>query len=293
MSTGIRFAAASVLQRIQQGLLSPPVELAYLPHERWPFPSQVSAAQRLHISTLDSSFNPPTRAHLALLALPRPVHPAGELLNTTTTDYSAKLLLLSVRNADKSLKPGDATYVQRLSMMEQTATDSQLGDNANIAIAVIDEPTFVGKSTLLLEFLRQRLRAMLPPTHDLPAIELTFLVGYDTLERIFAPRYYLGDDSTASMLVALRRFFSEEGSRIVCANRAPSSYPSSGDNSAHLMREFVDAGYIHMLNIGEVEQTYSSSAVRRMVVQGNNDWKCYVTDAIASNVMKEGLYGYH
>lgn len=65
---------------------------------------------------LDSSFNPPTRAHIAMLKAPMPSSFGARA-------YDAKLLLLSVRNVDKSLKDGDATYLQRLEMLELLAKE--------------------------------------------------------------------------------------------------------------------------------------------------------------------------
>ena len=98
---------------------------------------------------LDSSFNPPTRAHLALAqskppsrlkptvtgtsGVPAPFIDIRRFRGTETAidrdegkvnkngdsdeDYDARLLLLSIRNADKILKTSDASYSQRLEMM--------------------------------------------------------------------------------------------------------------------------------------------------------------------------------
>jgi hypothetical protein len=61
------------------------------------------------ISILDSSFNPPTKAHKSLAF--------SQIKGKEHEDYESHMLLLSVTNADKKLKPGDATYAQRLEMM--------------------------------------------------------------------------------------------------------------------------------------------------------------------------------
>ncbi|KZT01369.1 uncharacterized protein LAESUDRAFT_731208 [Laetiporus sulphureus 93-53] len=161
----------------------------------------------LRISVLDASFNPPTLAHLALANAPCP-YPIVSASATARDvhDYDAKLLLLSVRNADKHLKPGDAGYIQRLEMMTLLAKDiirarirddhtSDLDAPAvphdNVAVAIIDEPTFVGKSRALLQYLRQRVSFLVHsspvalqsqgmpdamPDHVTP--QLTFLLGY-------------------------------------------------------------------------------------------------------------------
>ena len=130
---------------------------------------------------LDSSFNPPTKAHLALALS------TSQAKESITTDGNggddARLLLLSVRNADKALKAGDATHVQRLDMMvllakeiesrssqsstpgksqmmmegEDGNTHEDVDEGANVAVAIIDEPTFVRKSAVLRDFLNARI----------------------------------------------------------------------------------------------------------------------------------------
>ena len=109
---------AALLQRVQKGLSA--IELVYTPYPRWPLPPAptLAPAPTLRVSVLDSSFNPPTLAHLALASLPPP-SPASSGSSPTAPapdtavphhgeDFDARLLLLSVRNADKRLKPGDA-----------------------------------------------------------------------------------------------------------------------------------------------------------------------------------------
>ncbi|KAF9506259.1 hypothetical protein BS47DRAFT_452818 [Hydnum rufescens UP504] len=154
------------------------VEIVY-PSHNWPS-SLVSLdyAGTSSVAVLDSSFNPPTSAHLALAlaAVSESVPPS--------LAPNAILLLLSVRNADKQLKPGDASHVQRLQMMTLLAQEiervlsAQRNDSGQIttlsrehapqpsvAVAAIDEPTFVGKSSLLMDYFSRSLveAASLPP----------------------------------------------------------------------------------------------------------------------------------
>ncbi|TFK33213.1 hypothetical protein BDQ12DRAFT_691414 [Crucibulum laeve] len=353
MTSAIRATASALLHRLQQGLSHPPVELVYTPHQHWPLPhstfpsgfdstSSIPLSRPLRISVLDSSFNPPTLAHLAL-GNSRPPHSSTHHSEgqERKEDYDARLLLLSVRNADKSLKPGDATYTQRLEMMRLLVEDvrsssPQSGSpskadprNSNVAIAIIDEPTFVGKSKHLLSFLKTRLASFSPPppnTIPLPTPQLTFLVGLDTLERLFSPRYY---SSETSMLISLRKFLSPEekggdNSYVVCARRvlAPSSTastPSLSENAAIGNKyteekelrsilpsagEFLDSGRVALINIGEKESTYSSSAVRGAIGRlglssetteedthvSGEVWKSFVPRNIAEYITKERLY---
>ncbi|KAL0953241.1 hypothetical protein HGRIS_004494 [Hohenbuehelia grisea] len=420
-----RSSISSLLQHIQSGMANPPIGLVYTSHDRWPLPpsrqrSAPPCPKRLRISVLDSSFNPPTLAHLALANHPRPRFASSDDDNKHSEnehypDYDAKLLLLSVRNADKTLKPTDASFMQRIEMM-MLLTDSIVAHpslehgtpfsgqpqnwastaqgpqdthvtEANVAVAIIDEPTFVGKSSALLTFLRDRLASLetllsgaapTPPTTAgspqsaeprAPDIELTFLVGIDTLERLFVPKYYASSDPTATpeenMLIALRKFMSSQpggdNARVVCARRIPTSTPSlpprpsaqsasfdikpssttlvtpsgasasphareeplssvleSGsmpsdqlqqarmgpEQSIEFLQEFISSGRVAMIDIGENEQTFSSSAVREMISvssSGRNPdephwrsehaaWRQVVPEQVAQYVLAEGLY---
>jgi nicotinamide-nucleotide adenylyltransferase len=129
---------------------------------------------------------------------------------------------------------------------------------------------------------------------DTIQLELSFLLGLDTLERLFAPRYY---PSEAEMLAALRRFLSpaEENSRVVCARRNQPTSVTSGGEKLKLAKEFIDSGRVSMINIGDDESTYSSTAVRNAVKEfglgeGREKWKKYVSESIADFIEREKLY---
>ncbi|KAI0033530.1 hypothetical protein K488DRAFT_6636, partial [Vararia minispora EC-137] len=217
------------------------------------------------IAILDSSFNPPTRAHLALAAASPP----------TSARYDARLLLLSVRNADKHLQPGDASYAQRLQMMRLLAADLSAEDpHANVAVGIIDAPTFVGKASVLQEAIRARVRGTL---------RLTFLQGMDTLERFLAVRYYGSNDA---MHESLARFFSDEGDNaaVVCARRIMQRTLLEGAS------EYVSAGRISLTDIGDTLQRLSSSEVRDKVRTGDDSWREFVTERVAAYVEEQKLY---
>ena len=181
-----------LIKRVQSGASA--FELVYRPSTFWPRSSSQPVAASASLAILDSSFNPPTRAHLALASA------AGEATG-------AKLLLLSVRNADKALAPGDATYAQRMAMMRLMAED------ANAAVGLVDAPTFVAKAKLLSDAYSALIESA---SAEKPG--LVFLLGLDTLERLLAPRYY---GSPEAMRAALAEFFSTEGDNasVVCARR--------------------------------------------------------------------------
>lgn len=161
---------SSTIEKVQQQVI--PAALVYTTHERWPLqPTRSLPKTPLHISVLDSSFNPPTLAHLALANSSNPF--------PLTSDYDAKLLLLSVRNADKTPHAGDATLSQRAEMMCLLAArvhHSSCGSPPNVAVGLVNEPTFIAKSLALRKFFDDRLAKLTSspsPTH----VQLTFLMG--------------------------------------------------------------------------------------------------------------------
>jgi len=162
---------SSAIERVQQQVVS--AAIVHTSHERWPLsPTQSLPRSPLRISVLDSSFNPPTLAHLALANAPNP--------SSSASDYDAKLLLLSVRNADKLLQEGDATLCQRIEMMSLLAArihHNNPSSPSNIAVGLVNEPTFIAKSSALRGFLGNRLAELRSnPSHSVP-IQLTFLMG--------------------------------------------------------------------------------------------------------------------
>lgn len=316
-----RASASSILHRVQNGLSS--VELVYTPHDKWPIPHPRFTPlvhRPLRVLVLDSSYNPPTLAHLALANTCRPTYSLHEnscnsATDCDTLDYDAKLLLLSVRNADKALKPGDASHLQRLEMMTLLAKHVVRHDNilpdsphdgtiapeegANVAVAIIDEPTFVGKSRNLRAFFQNRFDKLASTTPPSPIYhtQLTFLLGFDTLERFILPRYY---PSEAEMLTSLRTFLSPDGddSRIVCARRSTPAQSKEADRSDEekklaLVQEFISSERIVLIDIGGDERTYSSSAVRDIIARlglSSGEWRKFVPRRIVEYIVNEKLF---
>ncbi|KAL2013814.1 hypothetical protein VTN00DRAFT_1339 [Thermoascus crustaceus] len=128
---------------------------------------------------LDSSFNPPTLAHLTIASTALAENPGAS---------SRLLLLLATQNADKPSKP--ALFEDRLVMMDLFARDlrsrlssaagsSSLDDVPQIDIGVTKKPYFIDKA------------AEIEYAGTYPkSIEQVHLTGYDTLIRIFNPKYY-------------------------------------------------------------------------------------------------------
>jgi nicotinamide-nucleotide adenylyltransferase len=268
---------AFALGRLKAG--STQVEFIHKPHIRWPHPqphphphsspgpdpgpgsiTTTVSDSGLPVSVLDSSFNPPTLAHRALALLP-------------VAPVDARLLLLSVRNADKVPRPGDASPVQRVEMIVRLAHE------VNAAVGLVDAPAFVHKAEIL--------RAALPA-----GAQLTFIQGIDTLERFLAPRYY-GDGSITAMHAALRRFFAPDGdnSRIICARRVMELADPQGESAIfEAAREWVEANRINIVDIDNELQTFSSSEVRAKVRAKDSSWRQMVPDGIAEYIEEHNLY---
>ncbi|KAF7316609.1 hypothetical protein HMN09_00393400 [Mycena chlorophos] len=288
-----RTVAAELLRNVQRGLS--PIELVYVPNERWPLPRVLSPARLndgLSISILDSSFNPPTKAHLALANMPRR-HVRG-------LAYDAKLFLLSVRNADKTLKPTDPSYIQRLEMMTLLAHDTVKPEHRHpVAVAIIDEPTFVGKAAKLRVFLEERVKNL-----GIQRPELNFLMGFDTLERLFAPRYY-GDspddpEAEAKMHTALDKFFSPEqdNARVVYARRGTSP---NEEAILALADKYVQQNRVELVEFRDVKvkkktkvfakdlEAISSTQVREAIRTGKT-FVNWVTASIYAYIKREQIY---
>lgn len=155
----------------------------------------------LRVGVLDSSFNPPTKAHSALLTA-----------TAAKLNLDGYLLMISTLNADKGAvrSQSDTTSIVlpklegRLAMMSALAEEIQevfkgqtLGNE--LAIAVTDKALFIDKAhDLQTLFKGRRLRSF-------------FILGIDTVTRMFNPKYYSDMDKE------LGKFF--DGSSIVYSHR--------------------------------------------------------------------------
>ncbi|SCU95531.1 LAFA_0G00848g1_1 [Lachancea sp. 'fantastica'] len=124
---------------------------------------QFSKIDRLLV--LDSSFNPPHNGHLNLIR--RAVqHYSDSKLHV--------ILLLSLNNADKEPQP--ATFDRRLDMM-CLLSDFLKDSSIMTSVGVTTYGKFVKKSEAMLEKLGN-------------GFQIAYLVGFDTITRIFDPKYY-------------------------------------------------------------------------------------------------------
>jgi nicotinic acid mononucleotide adenylyltransferase len=148
------------------------------------------------VAVLPSAFNPPTRAHLHLLDVARSVE-----------DIGMAAALLSTRNVDKGLY-GAAIHhrVGMLLSLHQKRPD--IAVLASNAARIIDQAV--------------SLRV------DNPGVGFDFIVGFDTLVRVFDPRYYGEGDHAPNdserlkaMAAELEPFFNDH--RLIATNRGDES----------------------------------------------------------------------
>ncbi|OVF04499.1 putative nicotinamide-nucleotide adenylyltransferase [Clavispora lusitaniae] len=156
--------------------------------------SPLASADTSRIVILDSSFNPPHLAHSTLAKDALEFEYNG---TTTPKSKSSLLLLLSVKNADKiTIQPAPLDY--RLEMMYLMAQYLESNLDIHVSIGITNHARFVDKSVAIINYLKSYL------ADDYGSIKLTFAVGFDTLERILDPKYYLPDKLSDSLKEFMR-----------------------------------------------------------------------------------------
>jgi nicotinamide-nucleotide adenylyltransferase len=192
---------------------------------------------------LDSSFNPPSIAHLALATSALRQHAPSE------TAPFRLLLLFSTHNADKA--PSPASFVQRIALMTifaedlsrhlKTAKSPERPDVADISIDIglTKEPYYSDKSVAIEE--------TMPPFYSSNPIHV-HLVGYDTLIRFCNPKYYPKYDPPLS---ALKPFF-DAGHKLRVTQR-PADASDESSNEFGTVEE--QKKYLQRLRDGDEEKS--------------------------------------
>ena len=195
---------------------------------------------------LPSAFNPPTVAHLRMLELAAAA--AGAL---------ARAAMLTTRNVDKGLY--GASLDDRVGMLLAEARAAP-----GLGVVVTNAARFVDQAAAL--------------TASFPGASFDFVAGYDTLVRIFDPKYY--DDMDAE----LDSFFATH--RLLVTNRAGATM--------ELVAEFVDAlpaaqrARIELIELDTDAASMSSSAARERIAAGADD--AMLTPAVRAYIADHGLY---
>ena len=202
---------------------SPCIELVHRSN-----PSIRQPGQKLGI--FSGAFNPLTVAHTAFMEQVISQFHLDELL-----------LLLAKANVDKEVF--GLPLAARLVMLRRYAADKP-----GFSVGASSHGRYIDKITAL---------SILYPTQT----EFHFLVGYDTLLRIFEPKYYTDFDGE------LRQLFS--GCRFIVANRAEADVETiAGFKAQPAVRPY--AQYISSIVLPEIYADMSSTAVRRQLEGGDS-----------------------
>lgn len=175
---------------------------------------------------LDSSFNPPTLAHLRI-AMSALLHDK----NANSSPTKRLLLLLATQNADKAPKP--ASFEQRLAMMTIFASelvqrmrsynDEKSAHEANVVavdVGVTKSPLYLDKATVLDR------SGQYGDVDSGP--EQVHLTGFDSLIRLLDPKYYPPDHS----LHPLQTLFSKH--RIRATRRTDDQWGGRKEQDAYV-----------------------------------------------------------
>ncbi|KAK6203220.1 nicotinate-nucleotide adenylyltransferase [Scheffersomyces amazonensis] len=250
------------------------------------------------ICVLDSSFNPPHLGHYTLIK--ESLNPHHYFQDTTPNpnehefvdkeDDKAIILLLSVKNADK-IKPVPESFENRLEMMYLMANDLSVKfpNSKSISIGLTKHAKFVDKSISILNYLHSD---DFNCNYLSPHIKLTFLVGFDTLLRIFNPKYYLPDKLSTSLeeFMTSTDLFCLTRNNDEVADLEQSKYVEDIKQGKHIDIPTHWSNNIFLINNGEKISLISSSNIRASVKSGSDDWHNKVSSEIKDFIIKEKLY---
>jgi nicotinamide-nucleotide adenylyltransferase len=244
---------------------------------------------------LDSSFNPPSIAHqnLATTAL----HKTSTSISSTPGPHRL-LLLFSTMNADKA--PSAAPFAQRLTLMTIFAVDLLKSLQSHpqaqdytipaIDIGITTAPYYSDKSAAVTDSPEGRKWYPSKPQH-------IHLLGFDTLTRFFAPKYY---QSFSPPLSALAPYF-EAGHGLRATLRPDDAYGSEAEQRA-FVQNLADGGLEaeggkkewaeRVELVGATPKAGVSSTVIRKAAKAG-EWDVVgelCTEGVAGWVREEGLY---
>ncbi|KAF9566432.1 hypothetical protein EC968_003743 [Mortierella alpina] len=251
----------------------------------WPFTADrpASSSRPTRIAVLDSSFNPPTKAHYHLLKA------------AARVGCDAVLLLLATNNVDKGQT--GASAIERLEMMEAMAMDAIRNEKEepalrHMAVGLTIHARFMDKAQPILD--------SYPPN----TVQLSWIMGHDTMTRLFDPKYY------KDVRTDMAPFF--EQCDVICSSRPGYGtrdemmqfVEQSGHASKVTLVDILDdeSDEAHQILATSLAETHASphdiavkemsSTVVRSAVK-DQDWKMVdrcVLPSVRQLIEKNGLY---
>lgn len=253
-------------------------------------PSSTSPITDLRtLYVLDSSFNPPTYAHLTLIQ--------RALGNDKGAHPCRVCLLLATENADKKPKP--ASFEDRLVLMSLMARNLRASlreqgsqheaDGLAVDVAVTKKPFFMDKAQSI------------DGSGLYGDAQQVHVTGYDTIIRIFNPKYYPQDQK----LRVLEPFLSKHRLRV--CYRVGGDGSGGGDVSREEQEAYVEAigdgsreaegmkrewrEMVELVDDAESVEGVSSTESRKAAQEGRKgDLAKLVGENVAEYVISEQLY---
>ena len=201
------------------------------------------------VAVLSASYNPPTLAHRRMAEIAH-----------ADLGYPEVVLELAIANVDKAVT--GAPLHDRLMMMRAVAETRPW-----LSVAIATHGRFLDKMTALRE--------------HFPTADVCFIVGYDTLVRVFDPKYYSDRE------VELRTLFGQTS--FMCANR-----DGCGDGVlSTLLHAPENAAYAHGVRPMALEAYYAglSSTAIRVALGSQETHADGLPDEVMTYLAERPLYG--
>lgn len=221
---------------------------------------------------LDSSFNPPHFGHLTL------VRNSAKYYQSKGVKDLHTILLLAVNNADKGSKP--ASIGKRMEMMQLFSQCLFNVGFADVSLALTSHAKFVNKRNDIQDYVGK----------DNPNTKISFLVGFDTLIRIFDPKYYVPQ----LVSEALETFMAS--AEFCCLVRDDDQMTieeqykyvddiSKGEREPQIPRSWGQR--IHLIEVDDGFKSVSSSSIRRAAIERGQN-----SDVLLRKGLPTNLYEY-
>ncbi|KAI9319236.1 hypothetical protein BX666DRAFT_2025552 [Dichotomocladium elegans] len=224
---------------------------------------------------LDSSFNPPTLAHQALVE--------STMAHFGREYFCAALLLLTTHNADKGAV---SDLDHRLGMMTLLAQRLEELLLLPTAVAVTDFPRFIDKAEALVSaFGSRRRRQQQQQQQQRTTTVPYFIMGYDTLVRFLNPIYY----APTPLVEALGPFFDK--AYVVCVDREGyGDMDQFWDDPTSDYRDKITRVRLSDPAVARLSSTLARQQVAASGRDSKEDDAIMVCAPVAEYIRKHGLY---
>ncbi|KXN69203.1 Nucleotidylyl transferase, partial [Conidiobolus coronatus NRRL 28638] len=214
---------------------------------------------------LDSSFNPPTRAHAALIT-----QSINLIKNKQNSSIDQVNLCFCLNNMDKTVDDLNI-FNYRLELMDEFKKDleGELGEGIEIDINITNQGRFFDKAEIFQQYLNCN--------------SFYFIMGLDTLVRFVDLKYYKDE---LELQTKLNSFFKK--CQIVLGWR---KYDNSTDSC--MDHEYLKPynSKIHLLNLNPDNlQSVSSTSIRNSIRLNDGEWKQWVTPNVIHYIESNQLY---